>query len=258
MHTYDYSKTFIGTLFWMSPELLTYSDYNNKTDIWSLGITIIEMAEGEPPYSNLKTKMAMLKMSREPPQGMTNPELWSKEMNSFISACLTIKPERRPTAKELLKHPFIEKYAKGPALLSELADQCIEEIEAHRLAQNENDSDEGDTYRPGETVDIYDEGNTVIKHANNSVIFNGMKGRHGPKQPEKEDEPFFMQHIKKHGLGGDDEEQHKNYVQNFFNDFEEKAKYAQKNFIDPNGEDSKSPEIKEESKASHFDLGNLE
>lgn len=260
MHTYDNSKTFIGTPCWMSPELLTHSDYNKKTDIWSLGITVIEMAEGEPPYSNLKMKMAMFKISKDPPRGLTDPSKWSKEMNAFVSKCLTINPDKRPTASELLKEPFIEKYAKGPALLSELVDSCIKEIEEHRQKQNEEGEDDDEEYKPGDTVEIYDEGNTVVRHANNSVVFNGMTGKgKGDQNKKGDDEPFFMKHIRKHGLDCEDKEQEQQYVQNFFNDYEDKAKYAHQNFLQGKDEETKSPsEIKEESKTRHFDLGILE
>lgn len=257
MHTYDYSRTFIGTLFWMSPELITRSDYNNKTDIWSLGITIIEMAEGEPPYSNLKTNMAMYKISREPPQGMTDPTLWSKELNSFVSCCLTIDPQKRPTAKDLLSHPFIEKYAKGVSLLSKLAEGCINEIENHRVTQNELGSEECESYREGDSVEIYDEGNTVVRHPNNSIIINRQADQNN-QNPPVDDEPFFMKHIKKNGIGEDDKEQQQKYVNNFFMDFDDKARYMQQNFVNQKAEESKNPEPKEETKASHFDLGSLE
>jgi serine/threonine kinase 4 len=63
-----------GTPHWMSPEVLTKSEYNKKTDIWSLGITAIEMAEGDPPYSNMNYIKAMLYIPINPPQGLTQPE----------------------------------------------------------------------------------------------------------------------------------------------------------------------------------------
>ena len=85
INTYENTKTFIGTPLWMSPEVLTKSEYNRKTDIWSLGITIIEMGEGDPPYSDIKSNIAMLKIPNSPPTGMSKPQNWSKELNNFIS-----------------------------------------------------------------------------------------------------------------------------------------------------------------------------
>lgn len=64
LNTLGYIESFIGTPFWMSPEILSKSKYNKKTDIWSLGITAIEMAEGEPPYSNLSPFKAIIEISK--------------------------------------------------------------------------------------------------------------------------------------------------------------------------------------------------
>lgn len=245
-HTYDNSKTFIGTPWWMSPDVLTHSDYNSKTDIWSLGITVIEIAEGEPPYSNLKMRLAMLKIINDPPKGMTDPSLWSKEMNNFVSRCLTVVPDKRPTAQELLKDPFIEQYAKGPALLSELVDNWIKEIEEYRHNKNE-DVEEENEYNPENSIYIYDNGNTVIRHSNGSIVYN-KRGSNGPqdevsKNAEANAEPFFMKHFREHGINWEDKEQEKKYVQNFFNDYEDKAKFAYDNFIDNNKEESKIPNV---------------
>ena len=111
----------------MSPEVLSNSEYNKKTDIWSLGITAIEMAEGEPPYSHINYMRAMWVIQNNPAQGLTLPEKWSKEFNNFVGRCLTVDPKRRPTAKELLIDPFMHKN-KGPALLSELVIRSLEDI----------------------------------------------------------------------------------------------------------------------------------
>lgn len=115
----------------MSPEVLSNSEYNKKTDIWSLGITAIEMAEGDPPYSHIPAIRAMFVIKSNPPKGLTNPDKWSTEFNNFVKRCLTVDPKRRPTAKELLLDPFIAK-SKGSALLSELVANSLEAIEKYR------------------------------------------------------------------------------------------------------------------------------
>jgi serine/threonine kinase 4 len=74
----------------MSPEVLTKSEYNKKTDIWSLGITAIEMAEGDPPYSNIHHMRVLFMIPTNPPKGLTEPEKWSKEFNNFVGKCLTV------------------------------------------------------------------------------------------------------------------------------------------------------------------------
>jgi len=72
MNTHANKDTVIGTPFWMSPEVISKSKYNKKTDIWSLGITTIEMAEGEPPYSHLHPVRAMFVIKNNPPIGLTD------------------------------------------------------------------------------------------------------------------------------------------------------------------------------------------
>lgn len=118
----------------MSPEVLSNSEYNKKTDIWSLGITAIEMAEGDPPYSHINFMRAMFVIQKKPAQGLTIPEKWSPEFNNFVKRCLTLDPKQRPTAKELLLDPFILR-SKGPALLSELVTNYSEAMESYRRKQ---------------------------------------------------------------------------------------------------------------------------
>ena len=138
-HTYDKKGTLTGTPYWMSPEVLSNSEYNKKTDIWSLGITAIEMAEGEPPYSHINYMRAMWVIQNNPAQGLTMPEKWSKEFAGFVARCLTVDPKRRPTAKELLLDPFIRKMNKGSALLSELVLRSLEDIAQFRKGWEEED-----------------------------------------------------------------------------------------------------------------------
>jgi len=66
INTYSKKKTLTGTPYWMSPEVLSQSDYNKKADIWSLGITAIEMAEGDPPYSHIYYMRAMFVIQKKP------------------------------------------------------------------------------------------------------------------------------------------------------------------------------------------------
>jgi serine/threonine kinase 4 len=136
----------------MSPEVLSNSEYNKKTDIWSLGITAIEMAEGDPPYSHINHMRAMFVIQRKPAQGLTIPEKWSPEFNNFIKRCLTLDQKYRPTAKELLLDPFIMK-SKGPALLSELVANSLEEIERYRLKDYNNESNDNNSHRGGGGAD---------------------------------------------------------------------------------------------------------
>lgn len=77
MNTNARFRTHIGSPYWMSPEILNYHEYNYKTDIWSLGITAIEMAEGQVPNSHIKPFMAVFMIKSNPVQSLKNTELWS-------------------------------------------------------------------------------------------------------------------------------------------------------------------------------------
>lgn len=85
------------------------------------------MGEGKPPYSNIHPMRAIFMIPSRPPPKFTEPEKWSKELNEFLSKCLTKNPEQRPTADELLKHPFIQK-AKSTSVLLPLINEVDEII----------------------------------------------------------------------------------------------------------------------------------
>jgi len=114
------AKTLIGTPYWMAPEVLNES-YNDKIDIWSLGITAIEMFEGEPPNWDLKPFQLILKLPIDPPPTLRRPKAASKEFNDFITQCLQKNPNARPGTNELMKNPFILKYfGKDSEILNSL------------------------------------------------------------------------------------------------------------------------------------------
>lgn len=132
-------KTVIGTPYWMAPEVLQSQDYDGKADIWSLAITAIEMALGEPPLSNIHPMRAIFMIPNSPPPTLPDPSQWSDEFNDFLRTCLQKDPEKRPDAMTLLrKHPFVTRVNNERKTVEVLVDECLEQIENYR----ENESKE--------------------------------------------------------------------------------------------------------------------
>ena len=136
-----YRKSKKGSPYWMSPQVASNLKYDYKTDIWSLGITCIELVEGEPPFSDLKPKMVMEKISKNPPRvdEIIDFNEHTYEFKSFIEHCLEVDPNKRYSAEELLKHEFITKFSKGRKYMINLIKEHEDDIEKYRFeSEKEN------------------------------------------------------------------------------------------------------------------------
>ncbi|XP_031703834.1 TRAF2 and NCK interacting kinase a isoform X5 [Anarrhichthys ocellatus] len=105
-------NTFIGTPYWMAPEVIACDEnpeatYDFKSDLWSLGITALEMAEGAPPLCDMHPMRALFLIPRNPAPRLKSKK-WSKKFQSFIESCLVKSHGQRPSTEQLLKHPFIK------------------------------------------------------------------------------------------------------------------------------------------------------
>nr|XP_033956252.1 mitogen-activated protein kinase kinase kinase kinase 4 isoform X12 [Pseudochaenichthys georgianus] len=104
-------NTFIGTPYWMAPEVIACDEnpdatYDYRSDLWSTGITAIEMAEGAPPLCDMHPMRALFLIPRNPPPRLKSKK-WSKKFISFIEGSLVKNYTQRPPTEQLLKHPFI-------------------------------------------------------------------------------------------------------------------------------------------------------
>ncbi|XP_030021132.1 serine/threonine-protein kinase 4 isoform X4 [Manduca sexta] len=147
-------NTVIGTPFWMAPEVIQEIGYDCVADIWSLGITALEMAEGKPPYGDIHPMRAIFMIPTKPPPSFREPDQWSPEFIDFVSQCLVKNPDERATAEFLLTHEFIGdalRNAKHPSILSTMIAEAreIRESQAYRNSQQQQ-TNNAKTFAGGE------------------------------------------------------------------------------------------------------------
>jgi len=125
-------KSLVGTPYWMSPEVISRLPYGPEVDVWSLGVMVIEMIDGEPPYFNEPPLQAMRKIRDMPPPRLKNPQRASPRLLGFIDKMLIRDPSQRATAAELLHHPFLKIAGPSSTVLLPL----IQQIESSASQSN--------------------------------------------------------------------------------------------------------------------------
>eukprot|EP01080_Neovahlkampfia_damariscottae_P005877 gene5877-9705_t len=121
-------KYLCGSPYWMSPELCAGKQFNEKVDIWALGITLLELTDGEPPYMELSTNAILKHVSKNPPPTLKNPCAWSDEFIDFLDGCLKFDPSERKSANELLNHPFVKSNVKKNFNIFTIAPSKVDQI----------------------------------------------------------------------------------------------------------------------------------
>ncbi|XP_062237414.1 serine/threonine-protein kinase TAO3 isoform X1 [Platichthys flesus] len=115
------ANSFVGTPYWMAPEVILAMDegqYEGKVDIWSLGITCIELAERKPPLFNMNAMSALYHIAQNDSPTLQSNE-WTDPFRSFVDYCLLKIPQDRPSSGELLRHDFVRR-ERSPRILLEL------------------------------------------------------------------------------------------------------------------------------------------
>jgi serine/threonine protein kinase len=198
MNTMEKKNTVIGSPFWMAPEVIQEIGHNSKADIWSLGITCIELAEGKPPYHNIHPMRVIFMIPSKNSPTLKDQDKYSPDFHDFIAKCLQKNPDARPTSEELLKHPFITK-AKGPEVISSLLTEVLRKIADGALR---DDDDDVGTVKPNarpKAVDTDDGGDEVDEGTMVEENFGTMITSN---EDAPQSEPDFMQMIKMGGQIG--------------------------------------------------------
>nr|XP_042711132.1 STE20-like serine/threonine-protein kinase isoform X2 [Chrysemys picta bellii] len=140
--------SFIGTPYWMAPEVVmceTSKDrpYDYKADVWSLGITLIEMAQVEPPHHELNPMRVLLKIAKSDPPTLAQPSKWSSDFKDFLKKCLEKNVDARWNTAQLLQHPFVTVTSNKPVreLIAEAKAEVTEEVEDGKDEDEEEETE---------------------------------------------------------------------------------------------------------------------
>ncbi|XP_049532765.1 neither inactivation nor afterpotential protein C [Anopheles darlingi] len=134
--------TCIGSPCWMAPEVVTSSKsdkdvYDNRTDVWALGITAIELGDGKAPFADMHATRAMFQIVRNPPPTLYRQSNWTQEYNDFIAECLEKNPDHRPFIMEIVEHPFLTQVPENDYHLSQELKMMADSVRHIQLTKKE-------------------------------------------------------------------------------------------------------------------------
>ncbi|KAM6055526.1 serine/threonine-protein kinase 10 [Theristicus caerulescens] len=218
MKTLQKRDSFIGTPYWMAPEVVmceTMKDtpYDYKADIWSLGITLIEMAQIEPPHHELNPMRVLLKIAKSDPPTLSCPSKWSLEFRDFLKTALDKNPETRPSAAQLLEHPFVSKVTSNRALrelVAEAKAEVMEEIEDSRDEAEEDDSSESAS-PPGKHKRDPSEVSQLSFDGEKPPDSSSPKAVNGPVETGKETTDGQRHQVSDEGISSDNDKPESNH-----------------------------------------------
>ncbi|XP_032408846.1 STE20-like serine/threonine-protein kinase isoform X4 [Xiphophorus hellerii] len=149
-NTLQRRDSFIGTPYWMAPEVVmceTSKDrpYDYKADIWSLGVTLIELAQIEPPNHEMNPMRVLLKIAKSEPPTLMHPSRWSPEFNDFLRRALDKNVDNRWNSTQLLQHPFVTSVTDSRPLRELIAEAKAEVTEEIEDGKEEEEEEEPDT-----------------------------------------------------------------------------------------------------------------
>lgn len=130
-------NSIVGTPYWMAPEVIKGLKYTSKVDIWSLGVVLLEMSEGDPPYVEYPPLRALFLIVSNGLPAFKEPERWSDPFKEFFALCTTADPGQRPDAETLLKHPFLRSVATTEDMI-----ELIEDTRRLELLQLQEEEDQ--------------------------------------------------------------------------------------------------------------------
>ncbi|XP_057302221.1 misshapen-like kinase 1 [Hydractinia symbiolongicarpus] len=189
-------NTFIGTPYWMAPEVIVCDEqpdatYDNRCDMWSVGITAIEMAEAQPPLCDMHPMRALFLIPRSEPPKLKSRKSWSKKFRDFVTVCLIKDYLQRPTAEQLLQHDFI-RGSRGAAdrkIRIEIKDFIDRARRRRGLSENDEDYNEGDEYDLQKILTEETEGDTLIDEAPGATLRRNLTIMQGA-EPSPVDKDF--------------------------------------------------------------------